>query len=86
MGNEKYSFGVSIASIGVPAVTLPSNGTSTTFSFFSKYSFGTNISIVLFFLGSCLIYPFSSNFFKWKWIVAGECKFAFSPISLTVGG
>ena len=85
-GNEKYSSGISIASIGFPAVTFPSNGTSTIFSSFSKYSFGTNISNVLFLLSSFLIYPFSSSCFRWKCIVAGDDKCASSPISLTVGG
>ena len=49
VGNAKYSSGVSIASIGLPAVTFPRRGTSTIFSSFSIYSFGTNTSIVLFF-------------------------------------
>ena len=82
----KYSSGVSIASIGVPAVTLPSRGTSTTFSSFWAYSFGTNSSSVRFLLLSFLMYPFSSSLVKWKWIVAGEDNFALEPISLTVGG
>ena len=84
-GNEKYSSGVSIASIGVPAVTFPSSGTSTIFSLVSSNSFGTSISIVLFLLVSFFMNPFSSSFFRWKWIVAGECKLAAAPISLTVG-
>ena len=46
-GRANVSSGCSIASIGVPAVTLPRRGTFTTSSCSSKYSFGTNISIVL---------------------------------------
>jgi len=55
VGRLKYSSGVSIASIGVPAVTFPRSGTSTTVLFFSRYSLGTNISIVLFLLLSFLM-------------------------------
>ena len=64
VGRAKYSSGVSIASIGFPAVTFPSRGTSTMFSSFSIYSFGTNTSIVLFFPFPLWIYPFSSNFVR----------------------
>ena len=86
MGIAKYSSGVSIASIGVPAVTFPSNGTSDIFSSFSTNSFGTSISIVRFLLLPFFMYPFSSSLVKWKWIVAGEFRWAWAPISLTVGG
>lgn len=75
-----------MASIGLPAVTLPSSGTSTTLSSFSKYSFGTNNSIVLFLDESFFIYPFSSNLFKWNWVVAEDERPILAPISLTVGG
>ena len=47
-GTVKYSSGTSIASIGLPAVTLPSKGMSTTLSSFSKYSLGTKSSKALF--------------------------------------
>lgn len=60
-GKEKNSLGFSIASIGLPAATLPSNGTFTTLSlslYFLSYSFGTTNSIVLNLLPVWLIYPF----------------------------
>ena len=54
-GTEKYSSGTSIASIGLPAVTFPSKGISTTKSSFSKYSLGTKSSSALFFASFFLI-------------------------------
>ena len=63
-GSEKYSLGISIASIGIPAVTFPRNGTSTISFALSMYSFGTNISNVRFLLFPFFIYPFSSNLVK----------------------
>ena len=55
LGNEKYSLGFSIASIGLPAATFPSNGTDTTSSSLIAYSFGTFNSIVLNLLSVWLI-------------------------------
>ena len=49
VGSEMTSFGTSIASIGLPAVIVPSRATLTVSSFFSKYSLGTNNSKALFF-------------------------------------
>ena len=85
-GNVKNSFGFSIASIGLPAVIFPSNGTSTTDSFFGSNSFSTNNSKALFLLFCFLIYPFSSKFAKWAWMVAGLEEPTAVPISLIVGG
>ena len=83
-GNVKNSSGISIASIGVPAVTVPSSGTSITS--FSSYSFSTNNSIALFFESPFLIYFFCSKIFKWLCTVAGDESPRALPISLTVGG
>jgi len=61
-GKSKNSLGRSIASIGFPAVTFPSNGTLITSSSLSEYSFSTKISMVRNLLLDVLITPASSNF------------------------
>lgn len=86
-GKANVSSGCSIASIGLPAVILPSNGTSTTkSSFLIANSFSTNNSKALFLEPSFLIYPFCSRLDKWACIVAGDEISSAAPISLTVGG
>ena len=85
-GKSKYSSGISIASIGFPAVTFPSRGTDTTVSSFLAYSFGTRSSIVLFFSGSLVIKPFWTRVFKCVWTVAVLFKLVALHNSLTVGG
>ena len=63
-GNEKYSSGFSIASIGLPAVILPKRGTSTVLFEESTNSFNTNNSIALFLESCFLITPFFSRLLK----------------------
>ena len=53
-----------MASMGLPAVIVPSRAILTVSSFFSKYSLGTNNSKALFFDSFFFIYPFSSNLFN----------------------
>ena len=64
VGIVRNSLGLSIASIGLPAVIVPISGLVATFSFFSIYSYGTNISKHLFLDFPFLIYPFFSNLFR----------------------
>ena len=59
VGKLKYSSGVSIASIGEPAVILPSNGTCATSSF--KYSLFPTISSDLYFEFVFFMYPLASS-------------------------
>ena len=84
VGKLKYSFGVSIASIGDPAVILPRSGTCTTSSF--KYSLLPTISNDLYLELVFLIYPLDSSAVMCDWIVAGEFNPNADPISLTAGG
>ena len=84
-GKLNNSSGFSIASIGLPAATRPSKGTSITLSSFLIYSFGTLISIVLNLLSVWLIYPFLVKFFKWTNIVAVLLKLHKAHNSRIVG-
>ena len=85
-GKVKNSLGFSIASIGVPAVTLPKRGTLTNSSFLGINSFSPLTSIVLNLDLVLEIAPLSSNCFKWVWTVAGLDKPKPAHISLTDGG
>ncbi len=84
-GSEKKSFGFSIASIGLPAATLPRRGTSTIFSFLLSNSFVTFNSIVLNLLSVWLMYPFFVKFFRCTNIVAVLFKLDILHSSLIVG-
>ena len=86
VGSEMTSFGTSIASIGLPAVTLPSNGTVTTSSFLYSNSFGTCSSNKWLLPFPLFKYPFSINFLTCTWAVAGELKLKLAAISRIDGG
>jgi hypothetical protein len=71
----------STASIGVPAATLPSSGSSTARTLISA---GTSSSARLRFQAR-LIKPFSCRLVRCLWTVASEERPKWSPISSIVG-
>ena len=85
-GRVITSLGTSIASIGLPAVTFPNNGTVTTSSLLVSNSFGTWSSSKWLLVLPLFKYPFSISFFTWTWAVAGELKLKLADISLIDGG
>ena len=86
-GNGKYSSTFSTAVIGTPAVTLPMTGTCIVSSIsIASSNSSLTISMALGFVGSRLIYPFSSNLDKCPCTVELEASPTASPISRTLGG
>ena len=79
----------SVAKMGMPAVTVPTIGTSISSREEPSelpLSLSEKISIALGFAGSLLIYPFLSSLSRWPWTVDVDLRPTASHISLTEGG
>src|SRR5207302_29576 len=74
------------ARIGLPAATLPTTGIDTALRRFWSSSASWTSWTVRDLLGSRLIRPRRSSWFRWLWTVELELRPTASPISRTLGG